>query len=131
MQRCIGGSDTARDNLEGAAPAALWLVSESSWNAVRASLPTTHARWAESQGFTGQRHRLLTLPTADGSLAGALWGLGEEIDPDELGPWDAAPLPERLPLGCYRLMGALKPRTATQFCLGWLLGAYRFDRLRS
>src|SRR6185312_1951936 len=109
----------------------LHLVAESGFRALRATLPAQHLRWAESQGFAGQRHRLLVLPAPDGSLAGALWGLGELAHPDALILWDAAPLGERLPAGTYQLATPLAAPAATQFCLGWLLGSYRFDRARA
>ncbi|HEY7930313.1 MAG TPA: leucyl aminopeptidase family protein [Steroidobacteraceae bacterium] len=110
---------------------ALRLVTESTWPALRAALPAHQARWAEAQGFNGQRHRLLSLPEPDGTLGGALWGLGDLTDDNALVLWDAAPLSERLAVGTYELATPLRASAATQFCLGWLLGSYRFDRQRS
>lgn len=133
MQRLIGGP-TGQEKAAGASASGaltLHLVSESHWKSLRSALPATQANWADAQGFTGQRHRLLTLPSADGRLAGALWGLGDLTDPEALSPWDAAPLADRLPAAVYALSTPLGAPAATQFCLGWLLGGYRFDRLRS
>ncbi|HWG76704.1 MAG TPA: leucyl aminopeptidase family protein [Steroidobacteraceae bacterium] len=131
MQRLIAVLPAGRTAPDAASALQLRLITESDWGAVRATLPERAARWAESQGFNGQRHRLLVLPESDGSLAGALWGLGELAQPDALTAWDAAPLSERLPAGTYALATPLRAAAATQFCLGWLLGTYRFDRLRS
>ena len=131
MRILIGGARQVSAS-EAPAPAMpLHLVAESGFRALRATLPAQHLRWAESQGFAGQRHRLLVLPAPDGSLAGALWGLGELAHPDALILWDAAPLGERLPAGTYQLATPLAAPAATQFCLGWLLGSYRFDRARA
>ncbi|HEX4049251.1 MAG TPA: leucyl aminopeptidase family protein [Steroidobacteraceae bacterium] len=131
MHRLVGGIPGEKAPAAAAAAMSLRLVTESDWGAVRAALPAHQVRWAESQGFNGQRHRLLALPESDGSLAGALWGLGDLAEPDALIAWDAAPLSERLPAGTYALTTPLRAAVATQFCLGWLLGSYRFDRLRS
>ncbi len=64
-------------------------------------------------------------------LPARIWGLGALDDTDQLSPWDAAPLAERLPAGTYRLATALDAGAATQFALGWLLGGYRFAHDRN
>jgi leucyl aminopeptidase len=109
----------------------LWLATDASLAALLQSLPPLQSAWARSQAYAAERHRLLLLPAGDGSVAGALWGLGGLPALDELSLWDAAPLPERLPAASYRLASALSPSVATQFALGWLLGGYRLSRYRS
>jgi leucyl aminopeptidase len=108
----------------------LWLTTEADFAALLQSLPPLQAAWARSQGYAAERHRLLLLPATDGGLAGALWGLGALGAADELSLWDAAPLPERLPAGNFRIGRALAAPSATQFALGWLLGSYRLTRYR-
>jgi leucyl aminopeptidase len=108
----------------------LWLATDGSIAALLQSLPPSQALWARAQGYAAERHRLLLLPAGDGSIAGVLYGLGALAGPEELSLWDAAPLPERLPVGNYRLVSALAPSAATQFALGWLLGSYRLSRYR-
>src|ERR1700733_8926283 len=81
----------------------LWLVNEPNYAAVLQSLPAAQAAWARASGYAVERHKLLLLPAADGSIAGALWGFGSLGDIDELSLWDAAPLPDRLPAGNYRV----------------------------
>src|ERR1700688_759627 len=108
----------------------LWLAIEGSYAALLQSLSPVQSAWARAHGYAAERHRLLLLPNADGSIAGVLWGLGAMPGPDELSLWDAAPLPERLPAGSFRVATALAPSTATQFALGWLLGSYRLSRCR-
>ncbi len=117
------------DSIQASLP--LWLATEASFAALLQSLLPSQAAWARAQGYAAERHRLLLLPTADGGLAGALWGLGGLRVPDELSLWDAAPLSERLPAGNFRLASALAAQSATQFALGWLLGSYRLSRYRS
>jgi leucyl aminopeptidase len=108
----------------------LWLATDAGCAALLQSLPPSHSAWARAQGYAAERHRLLLLPGADGGIAGALWGLGTLAKADELALWDAAPLPERLPVGNFRIASALPPSAATQFALGWLLGSYRLTRYR-
>jgi leucyl aminopeptidase len=108
----------------------LWLVTEASFAALLQSLPPSQAVWARAQGYAAERHKLLLLPAADGGLGGAVWGLGALRAADELSLWDAAPLPERLPTGNFRLGCALAAHPATQFALGWLLGSYRLTGYR-
>jgi leucyl aminopeptidase len=108
----------------------LWLVNDASLATLLPTLPLPQAAWARAQGYAAERHKLLPLPGVDGALAGALWGLGSVRDPGELSLWDAAPLPDRLPAGNYRVATQLNTHAATQFALGWILGSYRFTRYR-
>jgi len=109
----------------------LWLATEAALATVLSQLPAGQRRWVQAQGFQAERARVVGLPGPDGTLAGALLGLGNLTGPDSLTPWDAAPCPERLPVGDYRLATALEPAAATHFALGWLLGSYRMGRFRS
>jgi leucyl aminopeptidase len=108
----------------------LWLSSDSSYAALLQSLPPVQAAWARAQGYSAERHKLLLLPDSEGRMAGGIWGFGSLRDLNELSVWDAAPLPDRLPAGNYRVATALSPQAATQLALGWLLGTYRFSRFR-
>jgi leucyl aminopeptidase len=108
----------------------IWLATDASYAALLQSLTPMQAAWAKAQGFACERHRLQLLPDGEGALAGALLGLGANKEVDELALWDAAPLPERLPAGSYRLATPLSAHAATQFALGWLLGSYRLTRYR-
>src|SRR5579872_5454194 len=109
----------------------LWLLTEAELPAWLAAQPAAVAVWVRAHGFQAERHRTLALPAPDGSLAGALAGLGALPHPNELTLWHAAALPDRLPPGHYALATALTPPAATQFALGWLTGAYRMARYRS
>ena len=90
-----------------------------------AGLPEAQRGWAEANGFSGQRGRLLALPGDGGTLSGYAFGLGETTDRPALvtGLAGAALGP-----GTYRLEGAYgDPSLAA---IGFRLGAYRFDRYR-
>jgi leucyl aminopeptidase len=92
----------------------------------RAGLSKAQASWASANGFTGQRGRLLPLPSSDGAgLEGYLFGTGPVATRPVLvmGLAAAALEPRR-----YRLEGAVGD--ATYAALGFRLGAYRFDRYR-
>jgi leucyl aminopeptidase len=115
----------------GVAATSLWLVAEGGYAAFRAALPPAQAAWLEATGFQPEKARLALLPGSDGRLAGVVAGLGASLEAAHLGMWDAAAIPERLPAGCYALATPLPPATATRFALGWLVGQYRFQRLRS
>lgn len=81
--------------------------------------------WADANGFSGQRGKLLPLPATDGSLDGYLFGLGTaEGRPVFVAGLAAA----SLPAGHYRLEGELGDPTLAS--IAFRLGAYRFDRYR-
>ncbi|GLQ53253.1 leucyl aminopeptidase family protein [Devosia nitrariae] len=90
-----------------------------------AGVTGAEASWAQANGFSGQRGRLLPLPGDNGAIAGYLFGLGEAADrPAMVTGLAAAALPE----GRYRLDGAYGD--PTHAALGFALGAYRFTRYR-
>ena len=109
----------------------LWLLPESSVDEWLAQSAPATALWVRAHQFTGERHRVLAVPGPDGRVAGALLGLGNLASLEALNLWHAAPLAERLPPGAWRLATSLPAAAATQFALGWLVGAYRYARYRS
>ncbi|HTT00959.1 MAG TPA: leucyl aminopeptidase family protein [Steroidobacteraceae bacterium] len=109
----------------------IWLVPESELSAWLASQPAAVASWVRANAFQAERHKTLILPGPDGTIGGVLAGLGALRTPDELTPWHAAALAERLPAGEYSIASPLAPPAATHLVLGWLMGAYRMVRYRS
>ncbi|GMU68733.1 MAG: hypothetical protein AMXMBFR37_10650 [Steroidobacteraceae bacterium] len=109
----------------------LWLLTEADAGRALAARTPAVAQWARSQQFTGERHRVLVLPGADGRPEGALAGLGPLGSLEQLNLWHAAPLAERLPAGTWHVETPLPAAAATQFALGWLTGAYRYTRYRA
>ena len=117
------------DHAENAIP--LWLASETGLAGVLEQMTPPQAAWVRNQGFQGEKGRVVAVPDAQGAIAAALAGIGSLPNASALTLWDAAPLPERLPAGCYRLATTLSGAASTQFALGWLLGSYRYTRFRS
>ena len=89
------------------------------------SLSKAERQWADANGFTGQRGRLLPLPAVGGTLGGYLFGLGRADDRPKLVTGLAA---AALEPGSYALAGSFSDPTLA--ALGFRLGAYRFDRYR-
>ena len=91
--------------------------------ALLAALPQAQADWVRGAGFAAQALELLLLPGGDG-VAGAVLGLGADHSPFAFGD-----LANKLPsAGAWRIEpGDFDPAGAT---LGFLLGAYRYDRLK-
>ncbi len=81
--------------------------------------------WIKATGFKGGAGELQLLPAADGTLAGALFGLGAAAD--EL-PLVAGKLAAALPPVVWNLENA--GSAAAALALGFGLGSYRFDRYR-
>jgi leucyl aminopeptidase len=109
----------------------LYLCAEAELPALAAQLPASQAAWLQAHQFEAERGRILNLPGHEGQLAGALAGLGSAAGGEGALLWEAAVLAERLPAATYRLAAPLSAVGATQFALGWLLGAYRFQRFKS
>jgi leucyl aminopeptidase len=101
----------------------LILVEEGGLKAAGLSKP--QAQWAAANGFTGQRGKLLALPSASGTIEGYLFGVGARPSRPVLVTGIAG---AALEPGRYRLEGALGDPTYA--ALGFRLGAYRFDRYR-
>jgi leucyl aminopeptidase len=109
-----------------AEPAPLPLICVEEGQLETAGLDASQSRWAEANGFAGQRGRLLPLPGEAGVVAGYLFGTGAAPDRPELVAGLAA---AALQPGRYSLAGAYgDPFLAA---LGFHLGAYRFDRYRA
>ena len=109
----------------------LWLLNEAALAPWLAEQPAAVVNWVNANNFQAERQRVLVLPGESGQLGGAVLGLGPLREVDDLNLWHAAGLSERLPGEHYRLATLLRPAAATQFALGWLIGAYRITRYRS
>ena len=82
--------------------------------------------WARKVGFKAESGALLLIPTEDGHLGGALFGLGS--NPSET-PFLTGKLARTLPAGDWHIETA--PLTANRLLLGYGLGAYKFTRYRT
>lgn len=107
----------------------LWLLFEDDFDAWRAVQSAFVRQWLTEQNFKCEKHRVLLLPDAGGALAFAVVGLGKRSG--DLSLWHAAGFAERLPPRRFRLAQTFTAQEATQLCLGFAYGLYRFDRYRS
>ncbi|MCF1468882.1 leucyl aminopeptidase family protein [Agrobacterium vitis] len=82
--------------------------------------------WAKKAGYKADVGSLLLIPTSDGQLGGALFGLGSA--PGE-NPFLAGKLARALPAGDWHIETA--PLTANRLVLGYGLGSYRFERYKA
>jgi len=95
------------------------------------TLTPSQATWLRNVGFKGQAKRLALYPSADGGIAGAVFGLGDtpERNPVEPAAALAGYLPAFLPPGDYHLEGEGFDHRLAAIAFG--LGAYRFRRYKS
>jgi leucyl aminopeptidase len=78
--------------------------------------------WAEANGFSGQSGRLLVVPSADGNVAAALFGIGDGKD----GTLSLGKLATTLPAGEWHF--STVPSDPTLAALALRLGGYVFTR---
>jgi len=115
-------------NSDAGAVLDLWLLRDDEVDQWSAAQPASVKQWLRAQNFKGERHRVVTLPDAEGNLAAAVCGLGRRDG--ELSLWHAAGIAERLPPCRFRLRQSFSANEATQLCLGFAQAAYRFERYR-
>ena len=93
------------------------------------SQPARVRAWIESVGFRADAGGVVCVPDTEGSLALAVFGLGDAHARARsrflLGAARA-----RLPAGTYHLAGGLDEADLPEQTLGWLLAGYRFERFR-
>jgi leucyl aminopeptidase len=117
-------------NLDGGSDSIpLWLLYENEIEAWRAAQIPQVARWITEQNFKGEKHRVVLLPDSAGGLTAAVGGLGRRQG--GLSLWHAAGFVERLPPRRFHLAQQFTRDEATQLCLGFAYGGYRFDRYRA
>jgi leucyl aminopeptidase len=85
--------------------------------------------WLNATGFKADKHKLALLPTSSGAVQAVVLGVGKRSS-GPLNLWTSSGLCDRLPDGSYYLETRLEPAAATQFCLGWAYGQYRYERYR-
>lgn len=103
----------------------LHVVSRADFAAWRDAQPAHVAAWVQAQGFDASASTALTLPGADGALAGAVIGVSDVLDPYAYGH-----APTALPARAWALATALEPAQKAALQLGWGLGSYRFNRYK-
>ncbi len=85
--------------------------------------PSSRA-WVKSNGFEAGKGSVCLIPGKGGKLGRVLCGR-DKVTPDI---WRIAALPKHLPPAVYVLESGADP---SQAALGWMLGAYRFERYKT
>src|ERR1700754_2643798 len=93
----------------------LWLLTESELPRWLSMQPAPVASWIRAHAFQAEKHRALAYPNPDGSVGGAVVGLGARRAVGELKLWHAAGLSDRLPANTYHVATELPPAAATHF----------------
>lgn len=106
----------------------LHLVRDADWDRLQSTLSPAHRAYAQAIGFSPKAGRLALLPTKDGALDRALFGIGAANGKDR-DRFIAGKLPALLPPGVFRLEEEDR-EAAFDAALAWLLGSYRFSRYR-
>lgn len=82
--------------------------------------------WARKAGYRAETGSVLLIPSSDGHLGGALFGLGK--NPSDA-PFLTGKLARTLPAGEWHVETA--PLTANRLALGFGLGSYRFEKYKA
>ncbi len=82
--------------------------------------------WARKAGYRAETGSVLLIPSHDGHLGGALFGLGK--NPSDA-PFLTGKLARALPAGEWHVETA--PLTANRLALGFGLGSYRFEKYKT
>jgi len=116
---------------DSAAARPLWLVAEGDLESWLSRQDEATRAWLAALRFRAERNQVTCIARPDGSVSGAVLGLGSLDSPAALEPWHVAAAVDRLPGGPWRIETALAAEAATAAALGWALGSYRFERYRS
>lgn len=119
------------EDRDAAAARPLWLVAEGDLAEWLASQDEATRAWLAALRFRAERHQVTCIARPDGSVSGAVLGLGALSSIGALEPWHIAGAVDRLPGGPWRIETLLPAEAATAAALGWAHGSYRFERYRS
>lgn len=103
----------------------IWPVDRAGLDGWLAAQPDNVMRWALASQFGARAGQVLKIPSAAGTIAAIVLGLGDASEPLL---WRV--LPDALGPGSYHIEGRLDKAAARLAALGWALGSYRFDRYR-
>ena len=107
---------------DSAAP--VYLYSKDDWETSE-GIPADLMAMAKALGFKGQSGQMVLAASADGTISGALFGIGDGSD-----ALAVAALSAKIPAGTYQIARA-GGYTNAQIANAWADGAYRFDRYLS
>src|SRR5262249_692146 len=102
-------------------------ATNTTWEAIRDSLPATERNFALASGFAAKPGKCLILPAPHRQIGQVIFGLDDARSklPD---PFRTGALPGLLPPGTYRFANA--PDDVHLATLAFALGSYRFSRYR-
>lgn len=101
----------------------IYCIQSGGLNSIKTSLSKTAFAWTQNAGFTGVEGSYCVLPDETGKVEAVLFGYSKNSDPRATGK-----LPKILSKGTYYFANELEnPHLAS---LGFLLGAYVFDRYK-
>ena len=124
----------APPDAEGAGPGGptpLHLLPEDEAAAALRAMDPAASAWLSATGFTGRIGQAAAAPDGEGRVALAAIGLGTPAARARQRFAAAAGI-GRLPAGAYRIAAGPAPGPdLDEAALGWLLSAYRFDRLKT
>jgi leucyl aminopeptidase len=106
----------------------VWTVSPDTLAARLGEIGGPVEAFATASGFEATAGNLLVVPTAEGTIAGALFGLGRPGDAART-PFLPGRLASSLPTGDWRIDGEVDDEALAALAFG--LEAYRFDRYRA
>lgn len=101
----------------------IWLVAHGDLGALEGKLSAEQFNWAKFNGFDGKTGTTCHLPSNNGTIGGVLFGFSPSDNPLEFGA-----LYSQLKSGNYHLEAA--PDDEYNAYLGFLLGAYKFERYK-
>lgn len=107
----------------------LYVVSPEGLADFLATQPAATSAWVSATGFEAGPGELRLLPAPDGSISGAVAGLGSP-KARERGRFHLAKAAAALPAGAWHLQGELSLADKMEGALAFLLQSYRFDRYR-
>ncbi|MGI9387243.1 MAG: leucyl aminopeptidase family protein, partial [Methyloligellaceae bacterium] len=106
----------------------IWLAATDSLAKDLRRLDAAQRKWAKTTGWEAEAGGVLLLPGKEGGIAGAVLGLGGEVDPARR-VMLAGALPRALPVGDYHFEDT--PEDFGLSALAWAMGSYRFTRYKS
>lgn len=89
------------------------------------SAPPAIAGWLAGTDFSPRVGAVSLLPGDAGPVAAVV------VVGSRKSVWDYAGLPRALPKGTYEVEPDLEPEEADALCLGWALGAYKYERYKT